>query len=79
MLYLCNSVIKCQTKTSSRPENQTHLAGFCLLALELSRHRTTAASDSVSLSEHNWILQVKRKKCVFDGRRGGGIGLNAVC
>ena len=39
------------------------LAGFCLQALEISRHRTTAAVNSITQLEQDWLLKLETHIC----------------
>ena len=46
-------------------EHRKLLAGFCLQALELSRHRTMATADSINQLEQDWLLKLENCICDF--------------
>jgi len=64
MMYSLKLLIGTQKMTIMEPANRKLLTGFCLQALELSRHRTMVAPDSIAHLEHDWLL--KLETCVCD-------------
>lgn len=56
MLYVLRRLISANQLSESAPyENPALLVGFCLLGLELSRHRVVAPRGTISELEHNWV------------------------
>lgn len=64
MMYSLKLLIGTQKMTVMEQANRKLLTGFCLQALELSRHRTMVTPDSIAHLEHDWLL--KLETCVCD-------------
>ena len=58
MMYLCQNLIDCQKRSKRELIPTKLLTGLCLLALELSRHRTTSHVADITIEEQNWIYKV---------------------
>ena len=58
MMYLCQNLIDCQKRSKRELIPAKLLTGLCLLALELSRHRTTSHAADITIEEQNWIYKV---------------------
>ena len=55
MLYVLRRLITANQLSNGHYENPSLLSGFCLLSLELSRHRVVAPRGTISELEHNWV------------------------
>lgn len=65
MLYTIHQLIVNKKITSFEPENRKLLVGFCLQALEMSRHRTSATTQTISQLEQDWLLKLEIGICDF--------------
>ena len=65
LLYLCQSMILCQRKSENKKSFERQLVGYCLLALEMSRHRTTALVSDISNTESSWLLRLEVSVCDY--------------
>jgi len=54
------------------------LTGFCLQALEISRHRTTAATNSITQLEQDWLLKLETYVCDYLQTSGAQDASDAV-
>jgi len=65
MLYTLRLLIATQKASNMDSEGRKMLAGFCLQALEISRHRTMASSDTISHLEQDWLLKLETGVCDY--------------
>lgn len=53
----------CERSVGCDLENRDLLAAFCLLALELSRHRLVSTADAISSPENSWLAYLEQSVC----------------
>jgi len=60
MLYMLRLLIGAQKSINSNAEeNHKLMVGFCLQALEMSRHRLYAPKDSITHREQEWLIKLE--------------------
>lgn len=65
MLYTLRLLTATQKVTNMDAGGRKLLTGFCLQALEISRHRTTAASNTITQLEQDWLLKLETHVCDY--------------
>lgn len=65
MLYTLRILTATQKATNMDADGRKLLTGFCLQALEISRHRTTAASNTITQLEQDWLLKLETHVCDY--------------
>jgi hypothetical protein len=65
MLYTLRLLIATQKASNMDVEVRKLLTGFCLQALEISRHRTMASSDNINNLEQDWLLKLETCVCEY--------------
>ena len=59
MLYTLRLLIGAQRMTNTTAENRKLMIGFCLQALEMSRHRLFVPSNGITAREQEWLLKLE--------------------
>jgi hypothetical protein len=65
MLYTLRLLVATQKVTNMDVGGRKLLTGFCLQALEISRHRTTAAPNTITQLEQDWLLKLETHVCDY--------------
>ena len=59
MLYTLRLLIGAQRMTNTSAESRKLMIGFCLQALEMSRHRLFVPSNGITVREQEWLLKLE--------------------
>ena len=58
-------MIQWQRKSPKKTNYERQLIGYCMLALEMSRHRTSIPQTQITSAESNWLLRMELSVCDF--------------
>jgi len=59
MLYTLHLMIENQKSVTGTAEHRKQMIGFCLQALEVSRHRLFELGDSITQCEQDWLHKLE--------------------